>query len=202
MADEHRDLVERAAKGDRPAAEELLELHLPQLLAFVRLKAGTQLRRAESSLDFVDSACRQVLHDLPRFEIRRDEADFKRWLYATVERKIIDRARRLRIEVRAAGEGNRPSMTDQEAPLLTRAWADMITPSHDAAAREELECVERAFAQLPENYREVILQVRILGRTPADLAGEIAPTAGAVRVLLHRALARLARDAGLGTSEP
>ena len=197
MATHHQDLVKRAAGGDRAAADELLEEYLPQLVAYARLRVGTRLRNAESSLDFVDSACLQVLQDLSQFELRHDEADFKRWLYATIERKIIDRARRLRIEVRAAGEARTPSLSDQEVPLVTRAWADMITPSHGAAAREELERVEAAFELLPENYREVILQVRILGRTPAELSGDLAPTPGAVRVLLHRALARLASAAKL-----
>jgi RNA polymerase sigma-70 factor (ECF subfamily) len=197
----HKELVERAAEGDRPAVDELLEMHLPQLLAYVRLRAGPALRNAESSLDFVNSACRQVLQDLPRFEIRRDEADFKRWLYTTVERKMVDRARRMRVEVRGAGRGGDASVSAPEAHLLSRAWADFVTPSHDAAMREELARVEEAFTRLPDNYREVILQVRILGRSPADLAGELAPTAGAVRVLLHRALARLAKESKLGPSD-
>ena len=57
--------------------------------------------------------------------------------------------------------------------------------------REDLERIERAFAELPEDYREVILLSRLVGLSHREIAEDWGRKEGAIRVLLHRALARL-----------
>jgi hypothetical protein len=51
--------------------------------------------------------------------------------------------------------------------------------------------LEVVFAQLPEDYRQVITLARIVGLSHAEIAGEMGRNEGTVRVLLHRALVRL-----------
>ena len=199
MEELHRQWVADATRGDAGAVGELLRHHFPGLLGFVRLRAGRELLAEESALDIVQSACREVLRGLSRFRVYRDELDFKRWLYATVERKIIDRARCLRSRpptVRARPrEGS--DVSREEVEYLVNGYSGFYTPSRQAEAREELERVERAFRELPDDYREVIVQVRLLGRAHAEVAGEMGRTVGALRMLLSRAVARLARRARL-----
>ena len=197
MHDIHHKLVEEAVTGSQLAVESLLERHLPGLQAFVRLHAGERLLAKESSSDLVQSACREVLQDLPG-RANLDEAAFKRWLYLAAERKILDRARYYARgkrdagrEVAAAGE-----MSSAEAGSLLRACASLYTPTENAEAREELARFELAFQQLPEEYREVILMARILELAHAQIAEQMGRTEASVRVLLHRALARLARLMG------
>jgi RNA polymerase sigma factor (sigma-70 family) len=45
----------------------------------------------------------------------------------------------------------------------------------------------------PENYREVITLSRVVGLSHREIGEQIGKNEGAVRVLLHRALARLGR---------
>ncbi|MCP3915265.1 MAG: sigma-70 family RNA polymerase sigma factor [bacterium] len=161
---------------------------MPGLAAYVRLNAGAELRARESTLDIVQSACREVLERLPKFRIYRDEVDFKRWLYRTVQRKIVARARKAVLPMR--------SLTEKEAEVVLDGCSGFFSPSRQAAAREELTRVEEAFRQLPDDYREVIVQAHILGRSRSEIAADSGRSPGAVRALLCRAVARLAVRAG------
>ncbi len=78
MTGERRDaLVDRASHGDPIAIDALLEANLPALRAFVRLRMGPTLRAKESASDLVQSACREVLEGLDRFQFQGAE-NFRR----------------------------------------------------------------------------------------------------------------------------
>jgi RNA polymerase sigma-70 factor (ECF subfamily) len=81
------------------------------------------------------------------------------------------------------------------------------SPSQAAIRREDIDALERAFDRLSPDDREVVVLARIVGLTAPEIAREKGQTAGAVRVRLSRALARLAtlmRDprGGPGLREP
>ncbi|MBI3817462.1 MAG: sigma-70 family RNA polymerase sigma factor [Planctomycetes bacterium] len=190
----HRRRALEASRGERASIDWLMDRHLPGLLLYVRLNAGHALRTRESSMDLVQSACREVLKDIDS-AVELSEAHFKCWLYAAAERKIKDRARFHAREKRAAGReiSFEDCMSKADADLAWRGCASFITPSHAADAREELARLEASFRQLSKDHRDVILQSRIFGYSHAEIAARCGRTEGAVRVLLHRALARLAR---------
>jgi RNA polymerase sigma-70 factor (ECF subfamily) len=75
-----------------------------------------------------------------------------------------------------------------------------ITPSRVAMGRESMAAFEAAFDRLNDDHREVITLTRIVGLSHAEAAQEMGRSEDAVRVLLQRALARLAwflsREAG------
>lgn len=169
-----------ASRGDRVALETLLARHLPDLTAFVRLRTGRHITAQESNSDVVQSVCREVLQDAGDFEYRGDAA-FKRWLFLTTLRKIKDRSKYYGRQMRTP---DREDSGDGEQ-------AHSETPSRIAAHGEELDRLTRAFAELPEDYRSVISMARYLEMTHAEIAAELGRTEGAVRILLHRAIARL-----------
>lgn len=185
-------LTARAAVGDRAAFEELLDLFLPDVRAFVRLRSDRALRQRESSSDLVQSVCREVLEHADRF--RHPEPDaFRRWLFTTALRKLRDRRDFHLAERRDVQREVAHPDSAVERGLLER-YSGFCTPSRDAGAREELERVERAMEALPDTYREVITLVRIAGLSHAAVAAEMDRTPGAVRMLLHRALASLVAE--------
>ncbi len=169
---------------------------MPGLLAFVRARAGPALRAREDTLDLVQSACREVLKDLPS-QGYRDEAGFKHWLFLAAERKILDKARFHGREKRAH-EGKH-TLSVAEAELLGRGYAAVDTPSRAAIAREELALLEDAMQRLTDEHREVILLSRIVGLSHAEIANMTQKSEVAVRSLLHRALARLTIEMGRPT---
>ncbi len=188
MSGEVERLTEAAARGERAAIDALVERYLPALRAFVRLRAGG-LRQRESSSDLVQSTCREVLEHAGRFRFA-SEAGFKRWLFATALRKIGDRQRRYLAQKRSVRREERQPQTT--ALEVLACYQTFCTPSRQAIAREELARIEDAFDQLPEDQREVIALAKVVGLSRTEIATQMGRSEGAVRVLLHRALVRLA----------
>lgn len=183
------DSVAHEANGpERDASvEELLERHLPGLRAWVRLKAGPLVRACEGESDLVQSTCREVLARRERF-VHRGDVQFRRWLYTTALRKILDRH-----EFHTAARRDvRRGTSSADAELLA-VYSELGTPSGVASAREQLDRIEAAFAELSGDQREVVLLSRILGLARAEVAAEMGRSEASVRNLLHRSLVKLAR---------
>lgn len=190
------ELTQRAAAGDRKALEALLGEHQAQLRAFIRLRSDRALRRRESSSDLAQSVCREALQHADRFTYPSPEA-FRAWLFTTAMRKIQDRRKYHlagRRDVRRE-QGQGDTVADRN---LLECYSGFCTPSRDAGAREELERVERAMDALPDEYREVITLSRVAGLNHATIAEQMGRSEGAVRMLLHRAIARLVADVESG----
>lgn len=188
------ELAERAARGEREAVETLIERHLPELRAFVRARAGTALRARESTSDLVQSTCREVLGHMERFRFPDDQA-FRAWLLTTAQRKIADRADYLTAQKRDVGREaalSRESGADDER--LLAAYARFSSPSHRAVVADELARVERAFDRLNEEQREVVSLAHIAGLSRREIAERLGKSENAVRIVLHRALARIAES--------
>ncbi len=186
-------LAEAAARGDEAAVGKLLELHLPELRAFVRLRAGALIRARESTSDIVQSVCREVLQNAERFRFPTETA-FRQWLFTTALRKLVDRREHWqaakRDHAREHPLGPEPGALSESR--LVAAYRRLSSPSGHAMAREEIERLESAFDELPEDYREVITLSRILGLSRAEIAQQMGRTEASVRMLLVRALAQLA----------
>ena len=183
-------LAEAAARGERDAVDQLLGRYLPELRAFVRLRAGAMVRARESSSDLVQSVCREVLQHIERFKFPSEPA-FKQWLYTTALRKILNRQEYYLAQKRDA---LRESPLDSERSSderMMEAYRTFSTPSRRAMLREEMERIERAFETLPDEYREVITLAHIVGLSRAEIAVQMNKSEGAVRILLHRALAKV-----------
>lgn len=193
MPDESAHLAERAAQGDEQAMQCLLEIHLDALRAFVRLRAGPELRRHESNSDLVQSVCREILANADRFQ-HVSESAFRRWLYTTAVRKISDRADHWRAQMR--DPHREQALASQHDAALLRCYESFSSPSQQAIVREEVERVERAFEDLTEEQREVITLAHVAGLSRAEIAEQMGRSEGAVRVLLHRSLARLTEILG------
>lgn len=199
MADDSLTLLRRLSEGDPDAAARLLHAHLPGLRAYVRLHSDAVLRAKESSMDLVQDVCVEILAHLDRFRYPSENA-FKHWLYATALREVRRRyefhtaqKRDAARELRLSSDASRAASGAHFAsPDVSACYARLATPSQQLASREECERIERAFDELPEDYREVLLQARLLRASPAEIAEQLGRSPGAVRTLLYRAQARLA----------
>ena len=185
------DLLARLRAGDHEAIEALMGRHLPGLRAYVRVQGGPLLRAKEESTDIVQSVCREVLEKLDRFRYP-SEAGFRHWLYTTALRKIRDRYDYYLAAKRDVRRELAPSDRSQASRELVGVYGTICTPSREAAAREEVARIEEAFDRLPDHYREVLVQSRLLGLSSGEIGQRIGMTANAVRQLLYRATARLA----------
>lgn len=180
-------LLQEASSGGAMAVDALLTRYLPELHAFIRLRAGAGLLRKEHSEDLVQSVCREVLEDAGTFEYR-GERSFKKWLYLTAQHKLVDRARFYQAEKRDV-KRERPMATE---PGLFSGYGAFLSPSRMAIEAEEVQRLEGIFDRLPQDYAEVITLAKIVGLGHEEIAAEMGKTVAASRMLLHRALARLA----------
>jgi len=193
VTDSTSNCLARALEGDTDARAELLQRHVERLRAFVRPRLGARLRARETSQDVVQSVLREAwvgFDRLPAGTGELDRSGFRRWLLRAADRKLKSRGR-FWSRLRRSSHGEEPGAGERIDELAADGLA---TPSLALAAREELERIERAFARLPEAWREVLVMVRLEGLPHAAVARRLGRSESATRTLLSRALARLATE--------
>jgi len=195
--DEVEQWVAEARAGDETALQALLQRYLPDLHAYVRLRAGRMLLARESSADLVQSICREALGELEGFEYRGEGA-FRSWLYTVAQRKLATRYHYHVAQRRDVGREvplATPDSTQSSRAVvdLADSYAAICSPSKQFAAKQFVEQMEQAFATLPEHYREIVLLSRAEGLTHEQIAARMDRSLGSVRMLLSRALSELAR---------
>ena len=178
------------SEGEVPDVAELLERHQGDLHAFVRLRYGRLLRGRESSRDLVQSVCREILEHADRFEHREDEG-FRRWLFTTTMRKIKNRQAYYLAGKRDVMREAMPRDDRDSDDALMQHYRTFSTPSRVLSAREQVERVEEAFEVLTDEQRDVLTLAHMAGLSRAEIAEQLGKSEGAVRVTLHRALAKL-----------
>lgn len=190
MNQDFETTVNAAKSGDREAHNALFERNLPTLVAFLRAKVGGELMERESVRDLAQSVCREVLKDLPKLEFHSEES-FRSYLFLQASRKVVDRYRYHKQEMRDPAR-EEPLPSDTEAAELMGTYAPLVTPSRAAGAKEELSRVEQALQLLPEAQRDAVLLSRIAGLSYGEIALQKGISEAAVRGLVARGLARLA----------
>ncbi len=181
------ELYERAQRGDASALELLLERYLPHLHAFVRLRLDAVVRARESSMDVVQSVCRELLGARTRFEFRGEDR-FRAWLFTAALNKILEKQRYHRLAKRSPDREGRGDGGDDVAA------ASLLTPSVHAIGKETAHALTQALDALSDEHREVITLARIVRlphRVIAEVMGRNEP---AVRKLLSRAVLQLTTE--------
>jgi len=125
----------------------------------------------------------------------KNEGDFLRWLAKIAENRLRDifdkyhadkrdvhREIPFKKEGRNTGEGS----VGAAGPLRT------TTPSVIASKKEAMDRLEKALDKLRPEYKEIIVLKKIEGLSHAEIAERLNKNAGAVRMLLARAIASLA----------
>jgi RNA polymerase sigma-70 factor (ECF subfamily) len=180
-------LTEAARGGDPGAVDALVRRYLPELHAFVRLRAGRLVLARESSADLVQSVVREVLTHMERLQ-HPGESAFKRWLFTTALRKIRNRQAYHLADKRDVLRNAGSQVAEED---LLRHYRSFSTPSRAAVAREEIERIEAAFEKLTEEQREVLTLAHLVGLSRAEIAEQMGRSEEAVRSLLHRAVVRI-----------
>ncbi len=188
MDSEVERLLATAHAGGREALEQLLERHSPQLHAYVRVRLANGLEPRESSVDVVQSVCRQVLSARSSYEFDSEER-FRAWLFTAAVNKMREKVRRHRGQRRDRAREERSIDSDQ-----VTAAAFQGTPSQEAIGKETASAVAAALAALSEEHREVVTLARLV-RLPHRVIAEVMDRSEpAVRKLLGRAILELASE--------
>jgi RNA polymerase sigma-70 factor (ECF subfamily) len=180
-------LLARAQAGDRAALDALLARYLPRLRRWASGRLPRSARDIADTQDLVQETLLQTFQKIEGFEVRGEGA-----LYAYLRQAILNR---IRDELR---RGKRRPL---RAELEPDTCAADRSPLETAIGREAIERYERALAALRPEERAAIVARIELGYTHEEIACLlIKPTANAARMVVERAIVRLAsamrEDAG------
>jgi RNA polymerase sigma-70 factor (ECF subfamily) len=166
-----------ATRGDMDALGELWRDLQPRLLRYLTVVAPG------AAEDLASETWLAVLRGIGRFQ--GDEPAFRAWVFTIARHHVVDGGRRT---ARKAAKG-----------LLATALADSAAPDDPAAAALEGISTRAALARiatLPTDQAEAITLRVVVGLDVGRVAAILGKRPGAIRVLAHRGLRRLAERLG------
>ena len=176
-----RSLLQRHRRGDREAAERILQRLLPSLFRFARGRLPNWARQDMETSDLVQEAISRLYPKLKTIEIS-ESGDLAAYLRTSIHNQVRDQIRRARVR------GARAPVDEHEL----RLQSEEPTPAEYAEIREDYARYIRALARLREKEREVILLRAQLGASYQEIAERLDfKTADAARMAYTRAVARL-----------
>ena len=167
--------LDRARAGDDAAFASLWSDLQPPLLRYLVVASGP------AAEDLASETWLRVARDLTGFD--GDETGFRAWVFTIARHRLLDwrrRERRARTVVRPVERfAARAAGDDPAADVLERAATDQALA---------------LIATLPPEQAEVVTLRAVAGLDVADVARVLGKRPGAVRILAHRGLRRLAES--------
>lgn len=173
-------VLERAQRGDRAAARDLVARALPAVRRWARGRLPGTLRGEANTEDVVQDALLNTLKGLQRFRHHNVGA-----LHAYLRRSVINRIRDL-----LRGSRRRAIDFDPDADPID--WQP--SPLERAILRERVEHFLAALTRLRPTDRQVVVWRIELGYTPREIATRLGKSEAAAAMTVSRALARLAKE--------
>ena len=190
------DVLTRLRAGDPDAFELVVRTYGGRLLAVARRFVPTE----EDAQDIVQSAYLNAFRSLDRFE---GSSQLSTWLHRIVVNTALMKLRSRRRKPEQSIEELLPAF--QEDGHHVEQFSDWAAPADELLQRQQTRAAVRAcIAQLPENYREVLLLRDIEELSTQEVAAAMGLTPTAVKVRLHRARQALStllrREFGAGVT--
>lgn len=159
---------------------------LPRVRAFVQRRLRPELAQLEAPSDIVQSACRELLSDLQREAALRGDGRAQRWqLLRRALRKIVQKHRYHAARKRNHGRSVGGHLVDEVLESATG-------PPGKAEAAERAVALAGALQRLPEKYQRIIEWVHFDRLPHAEVGRRLGCSEAASKMLLSRAMARLA----------
>jgi RNA polymerase sigma-70 factor (ECF subfamily) len=174
-------LLERARNGDHEALDELLSRYLPRLRLWARGRLPARARGLLDTDDLVQDTVIRTLRNLDHLEIRGEGA-LQAYLRQALSNRLTDEFRRT---LRRPAESEMGSDIEAGSP----------SPLEEAIGEEALRRYDGGLQRLrAEDRQAVILRIELCYEYGeiAEMLGK--PSAGAARVAVSRALARLSHE--------
>lgn len=196
------NLLDDFRRGDRAAAEALLQQHTAWLMLLARLQIESHFLAKFDAADLVQQALLEAHRDAAKFR-GTTEAEFACWLREILAHVLAHQIRRYRgTEKRDLAREQsledvqswQQALEESAACLRNLVAAPQTSPSERAVRNEEEGRLAAVLARLPEDYREVLILRNLQGLAHEEVARRMHRNVGAVRMLWTRALARLREE--------
>ncbi len=166
--------IERAKDGDEHAIATLYGAFNPGLLRFLKARIGSE------GEDVASEVWLGIAKNIASFE--GNDRDFRAWIFAMARRRSIDHLRRKAVRPRLR-------IVNDQHELAKMSRGDL---SPDQLEIDE--AVAALIKGLSAKEAEVILLRVVGGLSVEEVATIVSKSAGAVRVMQHRAIKRLANN--------
>jgi RNA polymerase sigma-70 factor, ECF subfamily len=167
-----RLIVDAAKAGDERALSELYQLYFPRVYRYILARTGNSY----DAEDLAEEVFIKVLEAIGRFQWR--EAPFSAWLFRIAHNAVISQRRK-------------ETARGRSAPLNDGMAGDTAGPEELVETRLVLNDVMDAARQLPEAQRQVIAYRFGAGLSVAETARAMGKGEGNVKVIQHKAIAKL-----------
>jgi RNA polymerase sigma-70 factor (ECF subfamily) len=167
-----RAIVDAARAGDEAALAELYSLYFPRVYRYILARMGNPY----DAEDLTEEVFLRVLDAIERFEWRA--APFSAWLFRIAHNAVISQRRK---------QGAR----GRSSPLSDALPVDSQGPEEMVANRLALNEIMKAAETLPDAQRRVISLRFAAGLTVAETARAMDKGEGNVKVIQHKAIAKL-----------
>jgi RNA polymerase sigma-70 factor (ECF subfamily) len=202
---ETEELIERAARGDELARQELLVRHQKRLRQMIAVRMDSRLSARLDPSDVVQEVFADACKKLPDY-LEKRPLPFYPWLRQLAwERLVKLHQRHIQAQKRSTAREQRLDMAlpDQSAlALANRLLASESSPSRQAMREELRHRVQAALAQLAERDREVLVMRYLEQLSTREIAAVLGIGEGAVKTRHLRALQRLRGFLGQDSEEP
>ncbi len=173
------DLVARLQAGDEQAFEQLVREHGPRMLAVAR----RLLPQEQDAQDAVQDAFLSAFRSIDRFQ---EKSKLATWLHQIVVNAALMKLRRRSRRPEKTLEDFTPAFQQDGRPETTPSrWA--VSFDTAVADRETREVVRRGVAQLPDDYRAVLVLRDLEGYSTKETAELLQISDANVKTRLHRA---------------
>jgi RNA polymerase sigma-70 factor (ECF subfamily) len=196
------DLIVSAVAGDKVALQSLLLIHYSEIEAAIRQNLGSGLAAKLEVQDLVQEALTSVYQEINRFS-PSESGSFPAWLKRIATNRVIDAARKFR-RVKRGGQALHMGIDRSGADSLDSIWEWVLhesnPPDRPIRRQEEREAIQVCLARLPEDQRTAVVALYFQHQDTRDIAHHMGRSPGAVRELLRRAKANLARELGAASN--
>lgn len=169
---DERVVVEAAKNGDQGALANLYEYYFPKVYRYV----ATRLASSQDAEDVTEEIFLRVITNLQGFSWRG--LPFGAWVFRIARNEVVSHVRRQKTRGATAPLTEELRATDQDHVLAVEM-------------EMTLEVVREAAGRLPEAQRQVIALRFGAGLSVAETAQALKKTENNVKVLQHKAIARL-----------
>jgi RNA polymerase sigma-70 factor (ECF subfamily) len=193
MRADPEQLLRLARAAQAGALGDLLELYRQYLALLARRQIGLRLQGKVDASDLVQETFLEAHRHFDRFR-GSDEPQLVAWLRQILAGKVANlvrhyfgtQGRDVRLEEELAAD-----LDDSARQLDRDLVAPLTSPSLQAVRREQTVLLADALAQLPEDYRDVLVLRHLEGLTFPEIAERMQRTQDSVEKLWLRGLTRL-----------
>lgn len=178
-------LVRLRDGGDAGAWQEFVHLYAPVIYGFARRRG---LQDADAA-DLMQEVLRSVSSAAQRLDYDPARGSFRGWLFTVTRNKVYNfldsRSRR----VQGSGDSRVQQRLEQHADgKLSADW------EADYQRTLAAQAMERVKDEFQAATWQAFLQTAVQGRTPAEVAGRVGLSVGAIYVAKSRVIARLRQE--------